>query len=358
MAFFKKQKDFLAIDIGASSIKLMELDCRGAKPYLLNASITPLPGNVFSNNQISKKEIVADKIRTALANHDRNDINIVVAMPAPSVFTKRVSMSNIDAKELAATVRFEAGSYIPQGTDSVKLDFCITSRKPTGEIEVLVIAVKNEIVDSFLETINMAGFDTGIVDVDYLALQNSFEACYPEMYETPTCLVHVGSRYSFINICKSGVSLFSGNISLGGMNITQEIAKTMGIDPKDAETLKLEMEQGKAADEKIVAIVDKTRRSLVSDLDRQIRIMWNASGAEGELAQIMLSGGGALLPNLVSDLSSASGLKCELLDPFRFIEVGDEFDREYIQKLSPSMSIAAGMALRHFGDKQECGNAA
>ncbi len=354
MGMFTKKREFLALDIGGSSIKLMELDCRGSKPYLLNASITPLSGNAFSNNQISKKELVAEKLSSALAGRGKQTCSLIVAMPAPTIFTKRVTMAEMDPKELASTIRFEAGAYIPQGVDSVNLDYSILNRKPNGELDILVVAVKNEIVDSFLETITLAGFSTAIVDVDYFALQNAFETAYPELVEKPICLVHIGSRYSFINICKGGTSLFTGNVTLGGASITQEIAKTMGVEFADAETLKLELDEtGEAGDEKLLAVIAKTRKSLVTDLDRQIRIMWNASGAESEISHIFLSGGGSLLTNLDKELSSASGVKCELMDPFRSFEIGDDFDKNYIQKLSPSMSIAAGLAIRQFGDKVE-----
>ncbi len=356
MGIFNKKKQFVAVDIGASSIKLMELDCRGAKPYLVAASITPLPIAAFSNNQITKKESTAEKVAAALSAYGSQEVSVVCAMPALGVFTKRVTMPAMDPKELGQTVRFEAGSYIPQGVESVKLDYSILAKKPTGELEVLVVAVKNEIVDSFVDTVKLAGYDTGIVDVDYFAYQNAFELAYPESKDQAVCLVHIGARYSFINICKDGIPLFTGNISLGGSVVTQEIARVMSVEQSDAETLKLECDPSKAsADDKVVGIIAKSRRALVSDLDRQIRIMWNASGAEEDLGRIVLSGGGALLDGLVTELSETSGVACELFDPFKGIEVGSEFDKDHITKLGPSMSIAAGLAMRSFGDKGEGG---
>jgi len=359
MKLFNKKKQFVAVDIGTSSIKLMELDCRGAKPYLLNASITPLPINAFSNNQITKKESVAEKLRTALASQQGGETNIVTAMPALAVFTKRISMAAMDPREIATTIRFEAGNYIPQGVDTVKLDYSILDHKANEEIDVLVVAVKNEIVDSFVECFTLAGYDTGIVDVDYFALQNAYELSYPELREKSVCLVHIGARYSFINICKNGVPLFTGNIAVGGTAITQEIAKVMSVEVTDAETLKLEStEEASSPDDKVASTIAKSRRGIVSDLDRQIRIMWNASGADEDISHIFLSGGGALLQGLSKELSDAIGCSCQLLDPFRGFEVGDEFDKEYLAKLSPSMSIAAGLAIRSFGDKEEGGLAA
>lgn len=354
MRILKKSKNFVAVDIGASSIKLMELDRRGAKPYLLNASITPIPPGSFSNNQITKKDIVSEKVNAALTGQDRAATAVVISMPAPAIFAKRITMAEMNPKEMGATIRFEAASYIPQGVDSVKLDYTVVNRKPNGELDVLVVAVKNEVVDSFVDTISQAGFETAIVDVDYFALQNSFEMSYPELIEKPVCLVHIGSRYSFINICRGGISLFTGNVTLGGVTITQEICKALGVDAAEAEKLKLEFDPtSDDVDEKLKGVIEKCKKTLVTDLDRQIRIMWNASGAEEEIASIFLSGGGALLPGIDKDLGEASGVRCELMDPFRALEVGDEFDRSYIQKLSPSMAIAVGLAIRQFGDKSE-----
>ena len=360
MSLLSQNKSFIAVDIGSSSIKVMELDLRGARPYLVAASITPLPNGVFSNNQISKKEATAEKVAAALSEYRSGDIATVSAMPALSVFTKRVTMGAIEERELLQTIKFEAGSYIPQGSDSVKLDYSIINRKPTGELDILVVAVKNEIVDSYVETFRLAGFETGIVDIDYFSYQNAFELAYPELRDQPTCLVYVGARYSFINICKGGLPLFTGNISIGGAAITQEIARVLGVELADAETLKLEASANKNQDpdDKVQNIIAKSRRALVADLDRQIRIMWNACGIDQDLGRIFIAGGGALLDGLPEALSEATNASCELFDPFRGIEVGTEFNKEYITKLGPSMAIAAGLAIRSFGDKVEGGASA
>ena len=356
MGLFKKKRSFIAIDIGGGSVKLMELDTRGEKPYLLNATITPISHSAFANNQITKKESVAEKISAALLGRDKDSVAVAVAMPAPAVFTKKLTMAEMDPKELLTTIRFEASSYIPQGVDTVRLDYSILNRKPNGELEVLVVAVKNEIVESFLDTISLAGYETAIVDVDYFALQNAFENAYPHLISKPVCLVHVGTRYSFINICKDGISLFTGNVALGGMSVTQEIAKAMEVELVEAEKLKQGFKlEDSSTDPKLTEVITKARKSLVSDLDRQIRIMWNASGADEDISSIFLSGGGSLLPNLDTDLSALAGVSCELMDPFHGFEIGEEFDRSYIKKLSPSMTIAAGLAIRRFGDKAKGG---
>lgn len=358
MSLLGSSKSFIAVDVGSSAIKVMELDLRGSKPYLVAASITPLPVGAFSNNQISKKEATAEKIAAALSEYRAGEILTNCAMPALGVFTKRVTMGATDDKELAQTIKFEASSYIPQGADSVKLDFSIINRKPTGELDILVVAVKNEIVDSYVETFRLAGFDTGVVDVDYFAYQNAFELSYPELKDQAVCLVHVGARYSFINICKGGLPLFTGNISIGGAAITQEIARVVGVELADAETLKLEASAGKSsADERVMNVIQKSRRALVADLDRQIRIMWNACGVDQELGKVFLSGGGALLEGLPKELSEASGVQVELFDTLRGIEVGPEFNKEYIAKLGPAMTISAGLAMRAYGDKVEGGAA-
>jgi len=356
MSLIGQNRSFVGVDIGSSSVKVMELDLRGTKPYLVAASITPLPSGVINNNQITKKEAVAEKIAAALSEYRASEVAVVTAAPALAVFTKRITMGIIDERELLQTIRFEAGSYIPQGADSVKIDYSVLSRKPTGELELLVVAVKNEIVDSYVDSIRLAGFTAGIVDVDYFAYQNVFEAGYPELRDQPVCLINIGSRYSFVNICKSGLPIFTGGISIGGSAISQEISRVLNIELADAETLKIEASTGKgSSDEKVRSVIEKSRKAIVADLERQVRIMWNACGLENDPERVFLAGGGVLMDGLVTELSESLGVKCELFDPFRAIEVGPEFNKEYITKLGPSMTVAAGLALRTFSDKVEGG---
>ncbi len=349
--FFKKKEALIAVDVGSTAVKIMELDLRGAIPTLLNIASIPITEEVFGSNQIKKPELVAEKLTHLLESNGLAEKRAVTAVPAPGVFTKKIKMQRMAPKELAQQVQFEAGSFIPHNVDAVKIDFHVVGEAGKNQLDIIVIAAKNEVLESFTACLAYAGLETAIVDVDYFALQNCFELNYPEDVYQTVALVNIGARYSSINICRGGESLFTGDIAIGGRVITDAIASDLGCSIDKAEELKKgkggnEQEQAAAQD-----VIDRKLDYIAAEFNRQISLFWNASGAEEGIQKIYIAGGGSVLKGLAQELYDKTGIAVELLDPFKAIKISAEVDPAYVTELAPVMSIAAGMALRQLGDK-------
>ena len=146
---FRKSNKFFGLDIGQSSIKVVELE--------------PLGGNhdrfKQRGEEVFRLQILLNK-------------KAVIGLPGPSVFTKRIKVPKVDESELLSSVQFEAANYIPHNIQAVKLDYAVIKEVGKDSLEVLVVAVKNEIIDSYTDAVMMAGIQVGIADVDFFALQN------------------------------------------------------------------------------------------------------------------------------------------------------------------------------------------
>ena len=350
--FFSKAEALLAVDIGSSGVKMLELDLAGDKPRLVTLGFAPLAEEVFSNNLLGRPEPVAERLTQLLESNAVGDKRVVTAMPGPGVFTKRVTMPAAAPNELRSNIQFEAGSFIPHNIEEVRLDYHVIGSAGKGKIDVLVVAVKNEVIDSFSGCLSLCGLEAAVVDVDYYALQNMFELSYPEFVSGTTALVNIGARYSSINICRGGQSLFTGDITVGGKVFTEAIAQETGVALADAENVKRAFSKGQTTDEQVKEIIDRTVEQVASELNRQLSFFWNASGAEDGIERIMVTGGGALVPGLVEELREKTGVDCVVIDPFRGIEMGEEVDQQYLKELAPLMSICVGMGIRQPGDKE------
>ena len=349
--FWKKQEAVLGVDIGVTSIRLVELDLTLEKPRLVNIAKAPLSADVFQNQLIVKPEIVADLLQGLLDQHAIEDRRVVVAMPGPSVFTKRIKLNNVPLGDLADTVRLEAANFIPHNIDAVKMDYHIIGEASRNQLDMLVVAVKNEIVDSYVDAIAMSGLDTAVVDIDYFALQNAFELAYPDLIPKTVALIHIGSRYSSINICRNGQSLFAGDISIGGRAFTDSIAEGLGVSPEEAERLKRAQNLPEEQASNLRDIVEKQLEYVASEYNRQLSFYWSASGSDEGIDRIMLSGGGSQIAGLTEELTEKTGVQCEILDPFRNLDVGVGTDPAVLKSLAPEMALAVGMSLRQAGDR-------
>lgn len=365
---FKKKESLLAVDIGSSVLKVIELDILGAKPRVLSVGVVEMPPDIFTNNIIAKPDLVAEYLTNLLDENDIADRRVAIAVPASSVFTKRIKMPRATGTELGAAVHLEAGNFIPHNIDAVRLDFQILGGFGRNQLDVLVVAVKNEIVDSFVDAIASSGLETALVDVDFFALQNMFEINYPELNSQTVAIINVGTRYSSIVICRKGEALFTGDISVGGKLYTDALVEGLGIKPDEAEKIKrqgfskerhakvtaaghdpkaLEGVMGEA----IGAIAKQIVEQMASEFNRQLSFFWNASGSDEGIDKIMLCGGGALVPGLCEGLSEKTGIPCELLNPFKEVEHTDEIDQAQLDALSPLMGVAVGLGIRSVGDK-------
>ncbi|MCB0352081.1 MAG: type IV pilus assembly protein PilM [Bdellovibrionales bacterium] len=344
---FRRSEALVSIDFGASAIKLVELDLANSTPRLANIGMLPVSGEIFTGNTLSRGEKAADIVSALLESNGVEERRVVTAMPGPSVFTKKIKMQKMGLEELASNIQFEAGNFIPHNIDAVKIDFHIIGESGKNQLDILVIAVKNEIIESFVDCVALSGLETAIVDVDYFALQNIFELSYPEHIEDTVALINVGARYSSINICRGGESLFTGDIAVGGKAVTEAVETMAGLSSEEAERMKCQ----DPTNEAVKLIIEDQVEQSASEFNRQLSFFWSASGAEEGIDRIYITGGGSLIPGLREQLAEKTGLECSVLDPLKGIDAGESFDEALLRELGPRMAIGLGMSLRQPADK-------
>ena len=352
-SFLNKKEQVLAIDIGSTSIKCLELDCRTARPKLINMAMAPISSDVFSGYSITNTQKVADQIRNILESNSISSKRVVTAISSPAVFTKKVAVEKMDKAELKSYIEMEAQNIVPHSIDAVKLDYHVLGDNDQGQMDLLVVAVKNEVVDSYLETFEMSGLQVAVVDVDYFALQNTFEINYPAMSDNTVALINIGARYSSINICRGGVSIFTGDMSLGGKTITEALVDEAGLGAEDAEKIKRKKDFNEPELENVKTVLENSKDAFATELNRQIGLFWNASGTEGTIDKIMITGGGSQLSGLTDSIRQKTNIECEVLNPFLELGHDDTFEDDYLKNISPFMGVAMGLGIRQAGDKDK-----
>jgi type IV pilus assembly protein PilM len=349
---FGAAEELIAIDLGAHSLKLAEISIETTKPTLKNIASVPVAADTITSNSISKPEALAEQIQVTLEQLGMTGKRVVTAMPAPSIFTKRLKVPRASMSELASTIQFEAGNLIPHNIDAVRLDFHVLGQAGKNQLEVLVVAVKNEIIDSYMNCFALAGVELAVVDVDFFGLQNAFEVSYPALRSKTVALLNMGARYSAINVCKGGQSIFTGDISVGGRTFTEALANGLGIPFDKAEALKQSPTLGESSDDFIAqGLLEKQIEAAAAEVNRQLSLFWNASGSEEGIDQIMLAGGAALLRGLAPAIAERTGIECQLIDGLAGFNVEAEIAPEQRAALATQMCVCLGLGLRQPGDK-------
>jgi type IV pilus assembly protein PilM len=350
--FFPRRRDrLLALDIGSSCVKLAETDGPAGNIRLVTAGIAPLPPTAVQNNLIQDPEVVARTIRDLVSQTGATAKDVVTAVPGPAVMIKKIHLpGNVEESDLDSQVLAEAANAIPEHLDNVTLDYQVMGYTDRDELEVLLVAVKQEIVNSYTSVIRDAGLVPVIVDVDYFALENMFELNY-DVEETQVIgLVNIGARYCSINILRSGRSSFTGDIPVGGAEFSDVLMRNLGVSAAEAEMLKAGGTARDLGREQIEAALNPAVQFLVEEIHRALSFYWR-SDAEEPLSGVYLSGGTARTEGLARMLSERLETPVEVADPLARVTLGRVLDADFVHRNASSLAVTIGLAARRVGDK-------
>ena len=347
-------EDLVSVDIGANGIKILEAVREKNQLRLVNLASIDVSKPIIAANMLRDPEYVAGRIKRLLEANEIEDKRIATCIPGASVFVKKVKMAKQKPADLESAVYFEAGNMVPGKIEDMMIDYHVLRQIGPDSLEVLVALVKGDVVNSFIEAFAKADLEVAVVDIDYYAIQNCYENSYPELTDKPVALLDIGTKNTIANLVKDRLSIFTGDIKMGGQTITDVLAEELDISVDEADTLKKKLAESdskhKAQAEKIVK---EQVEALATEFNRQLSLFWNASGLSEGIHKIFLSGGGALVPGLVEQINEKTGLDCELMDPFKLLELDEGFDIKQLSRLAPHMSLCVGLALRQPGDKEK-----
>jgi len=342
---------FVGIDIGASSIKIVSVDISGDRPRLERIASVPTPAKALVNNEVKDFELLSSAISSALESNDIRAERAAFSIPGPAVFTKRVQTGHMPLEDLEKNLRFEAANYIPHDINDVHLDFQILDVNKDVSMDVLLVAVKNEIIHGFSAVIEEAGLKAAIADVDYFALENIFDFTYSSEQNGVIVLLDVGARFSGVSILKDKKMCFSGDVPVGGRLYTDALCETLGVEAGIAEQLKIGVEVEGVDQNMVKDTLDRTTQHIASEIHRQLGFFWNAAELDVGIEKIFISGGASKSSGLIEELEAKTGIDCLFIKPFEKIDWDDNFDAQFIDEISSSAAIGVGLAMRRFGDK-------
>ena len=349
---FFSSKKVVGIDIGSSSIKLVELTLESNQATLQNVAIIPAPVQAIVNGEITDTLLVAESIMAGYKANGFKNKRASVGLSGTAVIIKKISIPKVtDTKKLKEQIRYEASQYLPFEISQMTIDHHVLSYTSDPEnMDVLVIAAQNEFILSYLSSINQAGLKCTVLDVSSLALANIFELNYGKTAE-PVAVFNFGSNITNFLVLLQGEVIFSRDIPVGGFHFSNEISKNMGVTFEEAETLKIS--QSSSAD-----VPAETRTFMNMALDHVTEEVRNSidfytATARGYLiSKAYYTGGASLTVGLVDHLSEGLKLPFEVFNPFLRVKSGNKkITQAYLQQMAPFISIACGLGIRHAGDK-------
>jgi len=348
---FKQEEDYVCIDIGSNTIKMIEVRPSGNGTQVTHWGTIPAPESAIQSNMVAEPERVGAAIRSMLDSRGVTSTKAITAVPGPAVMIKRVTLPPQGAQELENTILFEAGNFIPEDLENVNLDYQVVERREEGnQMDVLLVAAKKDIVGTYAEALRVAGLLPVVIDVDYFALNNMYELNYDAVPNQVVALVNIGARYSSINILRGGHSTFTGDVPVGGRDITDALTRDLGISVEEAERVKAGAEVPNIDPEQLSMALGPATDALIEEIHYALSFFWTAATDE-RIDSLCLSGGSAGVPDLCDRLAERAEAKVTIADPFARVNFGSGVDAAALRAHGPEFAVAMGLSVRRPGDK-------
>ena len=320
------------IDIGASSIKLIELQEKKGKIELLNCAENPVSGNDIKTS-----------LRDLLAISKITSKQVNVSLSGPSVIVRYIEMPAMKKEELRSAIKFEGEKYMPFNVNEAIMDCAVLNKSISGNAtRVLLVAAREDRVKEYIETFKELGLDISAIDVDSVAMLNAFQRLDLEAkQESAYAMINIGARFSNINIVAKGYPYFTRDVIWGGMDVTNRIKESLGLNAVEAEALKRDP-GGRKAD--AGAAVAPALEKFISEIRMSFDYFETQFGKAVD--RVYLSGGTAYLFNIVDFLKDNLGIDALLWNPFDGIDMPEGPVDKELRNSPARFAVAMGLALR------------
>jgi type IV pilus assembly protein PilM len=355
ISFLTPRKQLVGLDIGSSAIKLVQLKESKGRYILQKFGVKPLEPEVIVDGTVMDEGRVVSAIRELFDETGVKNKQVAVSISGHAVIVKKISLPPMPDEELEGQVKLAAEQYIPFDINEVNIDFHVLPADLSGDkqadMAVILVAAKKDKINELTELVKGAGLTPMIMDVDAFAIENMHAINYPMAQDETTALINIGASVMNVNIIRSGASLFTRDIPLGGNRYTEAIQREMGMSYEEAEENK-KMKHGGDSDAGALSnVMNSMNGEVASEIARTVDY-FKTSAANAELDRVLVCGGVAQAKGLIQQLGDRMQIPVELADPFSEIDVtGSDMDPDLLADLAPSAAVGVGLALRAVGDR-------
>src|SRR5471030_96123 len=349
-------KTFLTVDFGAGSLKLAEFEVNEAGGLRLKTfAIKPLGQEGSADSK--REAAILKAIQELLAEKPSRSKNINVCAPGFHVFSKFVKLPPVDATKVTQIIQYEAQQNVPFPLSEVVWDYQILGSVPSGELEVLLVAIKSDVVEGLFRVAEKAKLRLSLCDASPAALCNAFKYNYPDL-EDCTMLLDIGAKTSNLLFFEKG-KVFSRSINLGANAITQDFASEAKLKFDEAEKIKIAegfVSLGGAYEEPEnpnQAAISKIARQFMTKLHIQVnQTIQFYRGQQGGAApqRLFLAGGASIMPYTAQFFAEKLNLPVEYFNPLRNAQIDPSVNLEELARVAHSLGEVVGLGLRNLAN--------
>lgn len=365
MSFFgKKITGVLGVDIGASSVKLVELAREGGRVHLKTYGFTEEDAVQPGDPRHDAKRTGA-VLRELLRQAHTSARKTIASLPTFSVFSSIIHLPELGKKELPDAIRWEAKKLIPLPLEEMLLNWEILKELPPGmrslseaakstgdvqeslviqkkkgkSINVLITAAERKLVGQYVAIFKEAGLELASLETEAFALVRSLVG----NDASAIMIIDIGGKNTDLSLIDGGVPILNRSIDFGGRQVTDVFATSLDLSPATAEQVKRDLSLSKYEG----ALPQKLHDALAPLVNEvnYTRGVYQSESGKRTIEKIVLTGGSSWLTSLVSYLTETFHCTVTVGDPWARVAVPVDL-APILQEIGPRMSVAVGLAMR------------
>ncbi|MGY6631998.1 MAG: type IV pilus assembly protein PilM [Wenzhouxiangella sp.] len=340
----------IGVDIGSSSVKLIQLAKAGSSYRVEGFAVESVPDGAVSEGAIIEPEQVAESVKRALKRGGFKAKACAMAVAGSAVITKTINLpADMSEEDIEGQIEVEAGQYIPYPRDEVSMDFEVLGPSPRNAdlLEILLAASKTEHVDSRRLVAELAGLTIKVIDVESYAIANAFDLVRKGggIDDTDTIgALNIGSTASTMIVLRGDRVVYNREHSFGGNQLVEECMRRYGMDAEQAQFLQRGEEPPAGFEDEVL---EPFRLNIVQQISRALQF-YASSSDYTSLSNLFVTGGGAAIPGLPEAVGNEVGISCEMADPLKDLRLSPKINVRALDKSRPAMMTACGLAMRGF----------
>jgi len=342
VGIFSKTTDYFGIDIGATSVRLVQLKKHGTKPVLVAYGSTPLPANLVASDAADAASKLAQTIKALVKDAGISTKSVVAALPASKIFAAVITTPRVSAAELGQAVKYQADQYIPMPVDQVRLDWTVLGPgKNDNEQLVLLIAAPNTTTEKYLRIFEEAGLELVALEVDVTALSRA--VLTPDA--TQVVMLDVGSLASTVSIVVNGAPRLIHSVPVGAAAFVQALGQGLKVDANEAMAMVQKYGMNKnAMDGKVFKSLKPIADSIMDEIKKSTAFYANEN-PDAKLEKLVFTGGAAGMPELPLYVANSLKMPVELGNAWLNVSYPADMQND-LAAVNRDYAVAVGCAAR------------
>jgi len=337
-----KRNDVLGLDIGSSSVKIVQLGRNGSGYFVKAAGICEIQDNAPDDS--GRRDLsVVQAIQNCFSLVGVRTRMVVTSVCGPEVAVRNFTFPKLPKDELEGAVRLEASQVCPFSVEDGVVDYQIV---PNGDERVrgIFVAATNKAIRQKERFVKSASLRNVLMDVDGLALLNCFNQCAKPDGDGTIAIVNVGDAYTTVVVSGLGGLPFIRDMTCAGAEIVEQIAQERDMPAAQVRRI-LTCE----VDDESIDFSDSLHRAcgcLVGDVMKTLRY-YSTQEKSASVEKVYVCGEFALVNGLVEALNNQLAAEAVLWNPFEQMDCSrNEHCKQLVQEKGPAMAVAAGLAMR------------